>query len=55
MDWWHVQSMWDHVFIYGHVIMFGHVIGHMMQELVRDHVMSHMIPSQVMCLLLRVI
>ena len=26
--------------------MFGHVIGYVIQELVRDHVMSHVIPSQ---------
>ena len=32
--------------MYRHVIVFGHVIGHMVLIWVRDHVMSHVLPSQ---------
>jgi len=28
------------------VIVFGHMTGHMVLMLVKDHVMSHMLPSQ---------
>jgi len=39
---WHVQSAWGHVVVWDHVVVWGHVVGHVVLELVGDHVIYHM-------------